>query len=146
MISVEKLTGNFDAARKLHALHRFDLTHQVTMCGFREPGYLWKLEIPFVWGPVGGTQNFPWRFLRQAALRGAIRETYRNLLNVVQLYLSPRLRAVARTAAVTLAANSTNKRDLAKALGISPVLMLEAGVTRIADGPRAPNRGSTEDT
>ena len=55
-------------ARQLHEQLQFDLVHQVTFCGFREPGYLWKLEAPFVWGPIGGTQNYPWRFLAWAGL------------------------------------------------------------------------------
>src|SRR5690606_33474414 len=43
-----------ELARRLHGAVRFDLAHQLTMVGFREPGYLWQLGIPFVWGPVGG--------------------------------------------------------------------------------------------
>jgi hypothetical protein len=27
----------------------------LNMIGYREPGYLWKLNVPFVWGPMGGT-------------------------------------------------------------------------------------------
>jgi glycosyltransferase involved in cell wall biosynthesis len=41
--------------RKVKRLHReqpFDLIHQVTNITFREPGYLWRLNVPFVWGPV----------------------------------------------------------------------------------------------
>lgn len=125
------------AAVRLNQQLKFALAHQVNMCGYREPGYLWKLGVPFIWGPVGGTQNFPWRFLRMASLRGAFREIRRNLLNITQLYLSPRVRSAARTAAVTLAANSTNQRDLARALQIHPILMLETGVTNISDTPRA---------
>src|SRR5436190_9673741 len=55
----------FQVARRLHARVGFDLVHQVTFCGYREPSYLWQLGVPFVWGPVGGTQNYPWRFLGQ---------------------------------------------------------------------------------
>ena len=42
----------YKKARKLHRNSCFDLIHQVTNITFREPGYLWKLDIPFVWGPV----------------------------------------------------------------------------------------------
>ncbi len=60
---------------------QFDLVHQSTMCGFREPGRLWKLDAPFIWGPVGGTQNYPWRFLPQAGFTGALKEGARNIVN-----------------------------------------------------------------
>ena len=42
----------YKKARQLHRENNFDLIHQVTNITFREPGYLWKLNAPFVWGPV----------------------------------------------------------------------------------------------
>ena len=56
----------YQLAQQLHQEVNFDLAHQLTMVGFREPGYLWQLGIPFVWGPVGGMGLFPWRFLPTA--------------------------------------------------------------------------------
>ena len=72
----------YKIAQRLHEKLRFDLVHQVNMIGFREPGYLWKLDAPFVWGPVGGAQNYPWRFLTGAGLRGAVSEAIRSALNM----------------------------------------------------------------
>src|SRR6202142_1555555 len=40
-------------AQDCHDRIHFDLVHQLNWNGFREPGYLWKLDAPFVWGPVG---------------------------------------------------------------------------------------------
>ena len=31
-----------------------DLIHQLTSISFREPGFLWRLDKPFVWGPISG--------------------------------------------------------------------------------------------
>ena len=84
------------AARQLHAQVRFDLVHHVNILGFREPGYLWKLDAPFIWGPVGGTQNYPWRNLSQAGLIGGVREVLRNLVNGLQLRFSRRVHRAAR--------------------------------------------------
>ena len=61
-------------ARQLHGKTPFDLVHQVSFCGYRQPGHVWKLGVPFVFGPVGGTQNFPWQFLPAVDLAGGIRE------------------------------------------------------------------------
>lgn len=122
------------ACRLAAALHReigFDLVHQVNWTGFREPGYLWQLPVPFVWGPVGGTQNCPWRFLPALGLRGAMVEGSRNLANWLQLRLSRRVRLAARRAALVLAGNSTGQRDFARAHGVSPVLLLETGVEHV---------------
>ncbi len=55
----------FRIAQRLHEELQFDTIHQLNLCGFREPGYLWKLDAPFIWGPIGGGQNYPWRFLQR---------------------------------------------------------------------------------
>jgi hypothetical protein len=42
-------------ALQMHTEAPFDLVHHATYTGYREPGYLWQLDAPFIWGPVGGT-------------------------------------------------------------------------------------------
>jgi glycosyltransferase involved in cell wall biosynthesis len=129
-------------ARSLHARIGFDIVHQVTFCGFREPGYLWKLGVPFVWGPVGGTQNYPWRLLLESGLVTLLQEGARNLLNVLQLRFSRRVRTAARRAAVVLAANSTNQAHFSRVLGIDATLLLETGL-RTVTAPRHREPSST---
>jgi glycosyltransferase involved in cell wall biosynthesis len=129
-----------NVAERLHREVRFDLVHQVNMCGFREPGYAWRLDAPFVWGPIGGTQNFPWRFASIAGPRGTLQETARSLLNRLQLHYSPRVRRAARRAAVLFAANSTNQRDLARALGVAPQVQCDVGLDRLIDADRDDRR------
>lgn len=122
----------FRVAARLLAEHPFDLIHYVTRNGFREPGFLWQLPVPFIWGPVGGTQNYPWRFLGLAGWRGGGKELLRNLLNLLQLHLSPRVHRAARRAAVLLAANSQGQRDLAR-ISRRPVhLLMDTGVEKVA--------------
>jgi len=125
----------FRIARQLHRHVRFDLVHQVNILGYREPGYLWKLGIPFVWGPVGGTQNYPWRFLGEAGIRGAISEAVRSLLNRIQLRFSRRVRRASREAAVMMTASSTGKRDFTRGHGAAPVLFLDIGITGLTSQP-----------
>ena len=121
------------AARRLQEQIGFDLVHQVTFCGYREPGYLWKLDAPFVWGPIGGTQNYPWRFLPSAGLAGALKEGCRNVVNNLQLRLSWRVRRAARKAAVVLAANTTNQCRFGRAHGIALPILPDVGVSRVDD-------------
>ncbi len=118
-------------AAELHQQHAFSLVHQVNYCGFREPGYCWQLDVPFVWGPLGGTQNLPLRFSLEIGCGGGVRETIRTLLNRWQLYFRRRVRQAAQRANVVLAANTTNQRDLQRALSIKPDVLLETGLTWI---------------
>ena len=132
----------YQAARQLHQRIGFDLVHQVTFCGYREPGYLWKLDAPFVWGPIGGTQDYPWRFLSSAGIRGAVTEGCRSVLNQFQLRLNGRVRRAACKAAVVFAANSENQRRFGHAHGITPPLLPDVGIDRVGDAPcKALRRG-----
>ena len=135
----------FAAAQRLHRQRPFSLVHQATFCGYREPGYGARLGVPFVWGPVGGTQNYPWRFLPEAGPLGAARELLRSMLNRVQLRAGPRARRAVRTAEALFAANSTIARDLAPLRGSAPPVVLETGVTAVTGdmdrtGPHDPFR------
>jgi glycosyltransferase involved in cell wall biosynthesis len=121
----------FREAKRLHEQLAFDLVHQVNISGFREPGYLGKLDAPLVWGPVGGTQNYPWRFLPEAGPLGAVSEALRNIVNSLQLRLSPRVRSAARKAAAVLASSSTNRLDLGRALGIAATVLSDVGIEEI---------------
>ena len=49
----------YKKAKKLHKLVKFDVVHVVSIADFRFPGYLWKLKLPFIFGPVGGAQETP---------------------------------------------------------------------------------------
>jgi glycosyltransferase involved in cell wall biosynthesis len=118
----------FQLAGRLHRKHRFDLIHQVSFCGYREPGYTWQLDAPFVIGPVGGTHNFPLRYLSQIDAWGGLREVARNGLNFWHLRFRRRVVAAFRHADAVLTANATARRDLARILGVESLVQLETGV------------------
>jgi glycosyltransferase involved in cell wall biosynthesis len=123
----------FKLARQLHKQLKFDLTHQVSLVGYREPSFLWKLEAPFVWGPVGGTQNYPWRFLYQAGFIGVLLEGLRTVVNYFQFRLSPRVRLAARKAACVLAANADIQQNFLKIHGVKTEILLDIGLDEIPD-------------
>lgn len=81
----------FAAARRLAEDIPFDLTHQLNMIGFREPGCLWRLGLPHVWGPVGGTNNVPVPLSFAFGLPAAVLALSRTLVNSLQLRFSPRV-------------------------------------------------------
>jgi glycosyltransferase involved in cell wall biosynthesis len=119
----------FKIAKELHARWQFDVVHQVTLGGFREPGYSWKLNAPFAWGPVGGAQNYPWRFMPRAGFRGAISEALRSVLNVYQLRFSRRVKRAAQRASLILAANQINSQAMAFHRGGDVSVLVDTGIT-----------------
>ncbi len=125
----------FELAQQLHEHMSFDLVHQVNVCTVREPGYGWKLDIPFIWGPVGGTQNFPMRFLPTLSFREAAKEGARSIANWYVLR-NKRVREAARQSAMLFGANSTNQRHLEFTAGREVELLLETGLHAVQEPDR----------
>ncbi|MBM4088733.1 MAG: glycosyltransferase family 4 protein [Planctomycetes bacterium] len=124
----------FRAARELHERLQFHLAHQLTFCGFREPGYLWRLPIPFVWGPFGGTQNYPWRFLGGAGWSAMLKEAIRTLINGLQLRFSRRVRNACHRAGAVLVANSTVQKQFTRLHPCPTTVLTDIGLASVADG------------
>ncbi len=92
-------------ARELHAHEPFDLAHHATYGMHRVASQLWRLPIPFVWGPVGGGEDIPLRFVTPGWIGGA-RESVMELVRWVWnrwCRVSPSLRRCARGASVAAA-------------------------------------------
>jgi glycosyltransferase involved in cell wall biosynthesis len=116
----------FLEAQKLHSEQPFDLVHHVTVIGFREPGYLWKLGIPFFWGPISGAPLVPNAFLSDFSLPQKFRWGSRNILNRYQIANGGRARTAALAAKKVWVVSGEDKATL-EAWGANPVPMLETG-------------------
>lgn len=79
-------------ARQIISVREIDIIHQLNMIGFREPGYLWKIEaIPFVWGPIGGLKQFPTAYLQGADIKMQFFNRLKNSINLLQLKYDTRV-------------------------------------------------------
>jgi len=96
----------FRLACALDADIDFDLVHLVNLTSFREPGYLWKLKKPFVWGPIGGLQFIPMRLLKALPLRTQLFCVFKNLSTIYAMYVSSGPRRAAAAAQAILAGSS----------------------------------------
>lgn len=88
----------YRVASELHAKKPFDIIHHLNITGYREPGYLWKLSAPFVWGPVTGAADIPFSYLPLMGWGDRIYYAVRNVQNMIQKHANPRCRAAARAA------------------------------------------------
>ncbi len=136
----------FQRAKALHQERPFSGSHLVTLCGFREPGYVWKIDIPHIWGPLGGTHNFPKAFLNSIATWSRWRERLRKLINGFQLNQSGRTRRAMLQSAAVVAASTGAQYDLETGFGIQCDFELETGIDhpilaiRTARNPAEPLR------
>jgi glycosyltransferase involved in cell wall biosynthesis len=120
----------YQLARKLHREHCFSLVHQINVRHFREPGYTWRLGIPYVWGPMGGTQNFPVAFLSGLPVAEQIAERAHNIANRLSLR-KHRVKMAAKRASVLLATNSGNKSDFERAFRRRVELLPETAIDAV---------------
>jgi len=126
----------YRVAAKLHSDDPFAISHLVTLCGFREPGYVWQLDIPHVWGPIGGTHHFPRSFLRSLDWWNQYREKIRSCINHYQLHWSPRVRSAMQRSVAVVAATSDAQLALKQGFGISAEIELETGIDHSIASPR----------
>jgi len=95
-------------SRELCGQVQFDLVHQLNMVGFREPGYLWQLDLPFVWGPIGGVVQMPVKFLPSLGWYGFFYYLGRNIVNWMQSRFLLRPKLAARRAGSGLISATTD--------------------------------------
>jgi glycosyltransferase involved in cell wall biosynthesis len=132
----------FEAARRLHERIHFDIVHQLTYVGFRVPGLLWKLDAPFVWGPIGGLEQTAWAFLPALGVQGGLYFLARNLLNEWDRRFSRTARrAFARADGGIIAATSGIQREISRFYSYDSAVISEIGlppVTRETPTRRRP--------
>lgn len=105
-----------------------DILHQLNMIGFREPGYLWKIEdIPFVWGPVDAKESFPIAYLEGASIKTKLFMWLKNTITKFQLKYSTRVHQAARRAAYVVSASSNSQLSFKKYFNIDSPLINETG-------------------
>lgn len=85
-------------AKMLMKTYRIVATHHLTIVGFREPGFLWQLNVPFIWGPVGGLVFAPRVLFSDLSRKMRVFQGIRNLLTWIQFSVSPRVRLAYRAA------------------------------------------------
>lgn len=108
--------------RIIHDEH-VDLVHHVTYICFREPGFAAELGVPFVWGPIGGTQNVPWAFLPSLGFYDGIRHGVRNVLNWIDLHLRRNVGRQIRIAAGLATVASDTQHEIKRLFGRSSVVI-----------------------
>ncbi|MCH7807181.1 MAG: glycosyltransferase family 4 protein [Proteobacteria bacterium] len=70
-------------AKEIHRRERFGLVHHITFGTFRQPSFMGRLGIPFLFGPVGGGERAPWHLRKDYGLRGQIQDLLRDFMNFV---------------------------------------------------------------
>lgn len=75
-----------------NSLYRdFDVIHLLTSISYREPGYLYRLNMPMVWGPTGGLTILPLSFYSRLSLKTRVKEILHRFSSRISLIASYRI-------------------------------------------------------
>ena len=108
--------------------HNIDITHQLNMIGFREPGLLWKIKgVKHVWGPIGSMGEIPLQFLQDLPLKVRLKQSLKNFITRYQIKHSPVKDAIKNCDAL-IAALDVTRDQIKKNYGIEVPVIGETGL------------------
>lgn len=89
---------------------RFDLIHYLNPIGYREPGFLWKIDLPYIWGPIGGANNVSTKLIKALPFQGKMKLILRALINSLQLRYKKSLHKALESTDLLLTATTENQK------------------------------------
>ncbi|MEJ8764151.1 glycosyltransferase [Phocaeicola sp. HCN-40430] len=108
--------------------HHIDLIHQLNMVGFREPGYLWKIENkPFIWGPIAGIGSIPFSFMKDSNLKFKLFYILKNQITALQLRYSSKVNSALKSASLLITATPETGQIIKKIHNIDSIQINETG-------------------
>ena len=115
-------------AEEIIKQHDIDIAHQLNMIGFREPGYLWKIENkPFVWGPIGGLKQFPNSYLEGAGIKMKLFNRVKNIINIYQIKHDKRVDQALKKADLLISSIPDSYNAIKKYKGLNSIIIPETG-------------------
>ena len=115
----------YSTAKKLVKNEHFDLIHYVGPIGYREPGYLWKLPLPYVWGPIGGFNNVPAKMMKALPIAGKFKLGFRSVLNTIQMYTNRRISNAIKRTDILMTCSSVNQNAVYRIYGRDSICVPE---------------------
>lgn len=123
----------FKVAQQLVKENKYDLIHYLNPIGYREPGYLWKLDLPYLWGPIGGLCNYPWRLFDSLTWEDKLKYSIRNIINTIQLHTSTRVRKAMKRTDLLLVSTTETGAIVRKVFHKDYLYLPENGLTERPD-------------
>ncbi len=134
---------SYRRAKVLHRKISFDLVHHASYGSLQLGSHLWKLNLPFVFGPIGGGQKVP-DPLKQYLVRGTLKDLSRSRISNLLLYRFKNTQKALKSARLVLTYNQETY-DLAKQMGATEVkLMLDGAISEDAIPTTYPKRPTQE--
>lgn len=97
----------YKVACELIKEEKFDLVHFLGPIGYREPGYLMQLPLPYIWGPIGGFGGIPIKLVKAtSSVSGGLKMVIKKLLNKIQELTDKRVHKALKDSDVVICATT----------------------------------------
>ena len=94
---------------------KYDLIHYLGPIGYREPGFLYDLGLPYIWGPIGGFGGINMKLLKATcSITGAAKLSLRKYANFYQQHFNSRVKLAINHADVVIGATTEYTRIINK--------------------------------
>ncbi len=121
----------YRVVKELLKREKFDMIHYLNPIGYREPGYLWRFDLPYMWGPVGGTTNINPKLVGSLPFSGKVKLKLRAAMNSWQLKFSRRVRKALSRADLLLAATTENQSNFKREFGVDSIYIAENAIVQM---------------
>lgn len=108
-----------------------DVIHYLNPIGFRIAGHCWRIDLPYVWGPISGVHTRPLSLWRVQSAYGIANTLFRLVAHNAALYFSPSVRRSIKHTDVLLTATRTSQRQFERIYGKKSVYLPENGITEM---------------
>lgn len=102
----------FNMACELLKKYNIDIIHFLNPIGFKEPGYLWLLDKPYIWGPIQGVENYPLCLYSTLSIKGLIEGLTRFCILNYKFFFDRRVVKSIKRADLLLSATPKTQHDL----------------------------------
>lgn len=119
--------GIYFKVKKILRSQSFDLIHHITFGNFRTPSLLAFLDIPFIFGPVGGGEIYPNALREQLPFRYIVSDLIREIINRLSVY-NPILNKMYKRSKLIFCRTQETKEMIPKVFHSKCVLELGVGI------------------
>jgi glycosyltransferase involved in cell wall biosynthesis len=121
----------YKVAKSVVQSQHIDLIHFLNPIGYREPGKLWKLNLPYIWGPIGGVNNIPAKLFPALQIRDKIKFLFRFVVNFSQIRWNIRLRKALKKTDLLLTATTENQQKFESIHNKESIYLAENAIHQI---------------
>jgi len=119
----------YKIALELIKKQHIDLIHYLCPIGFREPGFLYSINKPYIWGPIGGFNNISLDLISKKKIILRTKIALRNFVNSIQFRFSSRFKESIKRCDALLVSTSANRSLMLGAHKVETTYIPENGPT-----------------